>query len=66
MIIYKCDNCKKAIKQKEEITAGFGGFMNSHNFCQKCAKPVAVFLNKHGFGEVKSKKLWTSKTGRIG
>ena len=56
MIAYKCDIYKKKIKNKEEITAGFGGFMNTHNFCTKCAKPIADFLKKHSFGKDNSKK----------
>lgn len=57
MIIYKCDNCKKDIKEKDgAVSAGFGDGWRTHLFCAKCAKPVADFLNKHGFGKNKTKK----------
>ena len=56
MILYKCDRCKKNIKENETVSAGFGGMLQTKIFCAKCAKPVADFLNKHGFGKVKTKK----------
>ncbi len=57
MILYKCDNCKMTIKEKDEtISAGFGDGWRANLFCLKCAKPVADFLKKHGFGKNKTKK----------
>ncbi len=56
MIQYKCDNCKKPIDKDEEISAGFGTMLQAKIFCTQCAKPVANFLNKHGFGKAKTKK----------
>ena len=57
MILYKCDKCKKDIEEKDEaISAGFGTMLQTKIFCQKCAKPVADFLNKHGFGKDKKQK----------
>ena len=58
MIQYKCDSCKKDIELKDEIvSAGFGDGWRAKSFCLKCAKPVADFLNKHGFGKDKKQKL---------
>ena len=56
MIAYKCDKCKKNIKENETVSAGFGGMLQTKIFCVKCAKPVAAFLIKSGFGKVKTKK----------
>lgn len=57
MILYKCDNCKKVIKEKDmAVSAGFGDMLRVHLFCLKCAKPVVAFLNKHGFGKDKTKQ----------
>lgn len=57
MIVYKCDNCKKEIKEKDTaVSAGFGDGWRAKSFCLKCAKPIADFLNKHGFGKVKKQK----------
>jgi len=56
MLISVCDICKKRIDKAEEISAGFGIVTQTKTFCKKCAKPVANFLNKHGFGKEKSKK----------
>jgi len=56
MYYYACDICKKRIAKTEEISAGYGIVMQTKTFCKKCAKPVAAFLDKHGFGKVKTKK----------
>ncbi len=57
MILYKCDNCKKNIPNEDEaVSAGFGLIFRTKIFCGKCAKPIADFLNKHGFGKDKAKK----------
>lgn len=58
MILYKCDSCKKPIDEKDgAVSAGFGTMLQTKIFCGKCAKPVADFLYKHGFGKDKIKKL---------
>ena len=57
MILYKCGNCKKNIPNEDGVvSAGFGPIFRTKIFCAKCAKPVADFLNKHGFGKAKTKK----------
>jgi RNA polymerase-binding transcription factor DksA len=43
MLVRKCDNCKKEIKQlNEAIVAGIGQF----SFCERCGKQIIVFLKK--------------------
>jgi len=57
MHYYACDNCKKNIPNEDEaVSAGLGPVFMTKIFCQKCAKPVADFLNKHGFGKDKKQK----------
>ena len=51
---HKCDKCGKNIKG-EEITLSFNdikkrffeSWLNRFEFCEKCAKPLAVFVKKH-------------------
>jgi DNA-directed RNA polymerase subunit RPC12/RpoP len=52
MTVYKCDICKKEIKDKKsDIT--ISQYLRSNIFCAKCAKPVTSFLEKHKLLEVK-------------
>jgi rRNA maturation endonuclease Nob1 len=45
MVVRKCDNCKKEIKQpNESIVAGIG--FPEFSFCERCGKPITVFLKK--------------------
>ncbi len=45
MLVRKCDNCKKKIKQlNEAIVAGIG--FPEFSFCERCGKPIVVFLKK--------------------
>lgn len=55
MIEYRCDICKKAVKDRDNSpTAGFG--YKFFQFCQKCGSPILKFL--------KSRKLIvTEKSG---
>ncbi|MBU4257474.1 hypothetical protein KJ586_00335 [Patescibacteria group bacterium] len=51
---HKCDKCGKNIKG-EEITFSFNdmskrffdNWMNRFEFCEECAKPLAVFVKKY-------------------
>ncbi len=43
MLVYKCDLCKKILKDREKsVTAGFG--WDSKVLCTDCGKPVVKFL----------------------
>lgn len=53
MRITKCDLCKKKI-QYEPITAGIGFFPRAE-LCEKCGSPIAKFLEKYKFVEIKDK-----------
>ena len=45
MLIYKCDICKKEIKNRhEEIVAGLQ--WPTYSFCSLCGKPIIAFLKK--------------------
>jgi hypothetical protein len=44
MLVTKCDLCKRAIKDGEEITAGFG--WKRFSLCVRCGKPVVALLKK--------------------
>jgi|GEM_PF-3791900 len=56
MLISACDICKKRIGKGEEISAGYGIVVSTKTFCKKCAKPIANFLDKKGFGKVNKRK----------
>lgn len=43
MFVYKCDICKKEIKDQEVTVRA----SQSNAFCRDCAKPVLAFLKKH-------------------
>jgi DNA-directed RNA polymerase subunit RPC12/RpoP len=46
MLIYKCDICKKEIKNRhEEIVAGLQ--WATYSFCSLCGKPIITFFKKH-------------------
>jgi len=46
MHVTKCDKCKKEITEREKkITAGIG--WHAAELCEKCGKPVILFLKKH-------------------
>jgi len=48
MFVYKCDICKKEINQdRKEISVTPPGKLSAFMFCEKCGKPVLVFLKKH-------------------
>ena len=45
MLIYKCNICKKEIKEREdEVVAGQG--WHHHSLCSRCGKPIIAFLKK--------------------
>ncbi len=46
MLVRKCDNCKKEIKQlNEAVVAGIG--FPEFSFCKRCGKPIIAFLKKN-------------------
>lgn len=45
MLVSKCDKCKKVVK-KDKVVAGFGIF-NRFEFCEKCGKPIVLFLKQN-------------------
>jgi rRNA maturation endonuclease Nob1 len=48
-MLYKCDICKKIIKDKDEkVFAGYR-WGPEHIFCSKCGKPINDFLKRHKF-----------------
>jgi len=57
MIIYKCDICKKQIKDDgEKVLAGTDHHFNTYSFCGNCGKLVIAFLKKHDLIEKKKNK----------
>ena len=49
--IHKCDKCGKVIKEKainfsfrDTEKLFFDGWFNNYEFCEKCAKPLAVYV----------------------
>ena len=45
MLVHKCDNCKKEIKEgNDEVVAGLG--CPNYSFCTRCGKPIIAFLKK--------------------
>jgi len=53
MFVYKCDICKKEIKDDKEIRVSPAGLLSRFTFCLTCGKPVLVFLKKHKLLEEK-------------
>jgi hypothetical protein len=48
MMIYKCDICEKEIKDNgKEVRVATDGRLSGFTFCEKCAKPLLIFLRKH-------------------
>jgi DNA-directed RNA polymerase subunit RPC12/RpoP len=47
MFVYKCDICKKEIKNGDETKVSPPGELSGPMFCQPCAKPILAFLKKH-------------------
>lgn len=46
MLVYKCDICKKKLKNNG-IRVSTRGFLSEYMFCESCAKPIVVFLKKN-------------------
>lgn len=47
MFIYKCDMCKKEIKDREsKVAISYGLSLSNGQLCHKCGKPVIDFLRK--------------------
>ncbi|PJB15807.1 hypothetical protein CO116_03155 [Candidatus Falkowbacteria bacterium CG_4_9_14_3_um_filter_38_19] len=49
--IHKCDKCGKTIKGEAIVFSFrdteklfFDGWFNNYEFCEKCAKPLAVYV----------------------
>ncbi len=46
MFVYKCDLCKREIKEsKEMVTAGIG-HGSGYSLCARCGKPLLAWLRK--------------------
>lgn len=46
MFIYKCDLCKKVIKNKEEMVVAGTRRVSCFELCAKCGEPIENFLKK--------------------
>ena len=46
MLVFKCDICKKEIKDRTKIVK-IGTDFSGYSFCFTCGKPVLDFLKKH-------------------
>jgi len=47
MFVYKCDICKKVLKDyKEQVGINTNGRLSEFLFCLSCAKPALQFLKK--------------------
>lgn len=45
MLVTKCDNCRKEIKNRNEaVVVGFG--WPEFSFCRICGKPIIAFLKR--------------------
>ena len=62
--IYKCDKCLKDIKEstihfsfRDAKKRFFGDWFVDYDLCDKCAKPLAMYVNKF----LKNKKLIKNK-----
>lgn len=47
MLIFACDICKKEIKDRNKVMHLMQELSNLY-FCDKCSKPIHMFLKKHG------------------
>jgi len=48
MLVYKCDKCKKTIRDNElrsTVTAGVG--YDGYEFCRECGAPIARMLQNY-------------------
>lgn len=48
MRVTKCDLYKKKIKQENELSIGYNGYIAEFHLCGDCGKPILVFLKKNG------------------
>jgi hypothetical protein len=53
MLVRKCDNCKKEIRQLNEAVVVGTGFLE-FSFCERCGKPIIAFLKKRKLLQPKS------------
>ena|GEM_PF-2612722 len=60
MYITKCDICKTVIKDDKTMVNPGNSFHFFH-LCGKCAKPIKLFLEKHGLLEQAKPKSAKSK-----
>lgn len=61
--IHKCDKCGKTMKEKvisfsfrDMEKRFFDGWFNDYEFCELCAKPLAIFVKKFLNKKVKNIK----------
>jgi DNA-directed RNA polymerase subunit RPC12/RpoP len=47
MTIYKCDICKKEIKDTDKEISIFYRMFRSYSLCAKCGQPVINYLKKN-------------------
>lgn len=47
MLFYACDICKKKIKDWNQVL-NFAHGLNRASLCDKCSKPITLFLKKRG------------------
>jgi hypothetical protein len=55
MLVYKCDICKKVIKDKENSSVSVGTYFRNKTLCNKCGKPILDFMIKNNLIEKKEK-----------
>lgn len=48
MLVYKCDSCKKSVKDKETAVSVTCGFFRSCLLCKSCGKAILTILKKKG------------------
>ena len=47
MYIEKCDLCKKELKDRKHVKIGYGSLFPNRALCDRCSKPILVFLKKN-------------------
>ncbi len=48
MLVYKCDSCKKSVKDKGTAVSVNAGYFQSCLLCKVCGKPILDVLKKKG------------------
>lgn len=55
MLVYKCDSCKKSVKDKATAVSITTGFCQSCLLCKSCGKAIFNVLKKKGLNLSKDK-----------